>query len=291
MKVDTTYLDTNNDYNIIKNKYRYPQGRESPCYFPNEVFTRCPKYPGYLIGNFGTIIDSKGYQVQHFGNNLGYVYVYVKRVEDDGTIIKQNTFVHRMIMDAFDPIINSRRFDVNHDNGVRHRNIYAPGTQWDNLEWDTHAENMRHAVRTGLIHIKRDRTQVSSSMTDEEVHQVCQLLESGLSIPEVIVEMGYENTETRRLAISNIRAMRVRKEITTQYNMPQPYTHHYTEYEIRCLCSVLQELKHNSPSYALADVVAIMDQFYNIKISTSIVQEMKHPRVHNWEYISREYDI
>jgi hypothetical protein len=52
-------------------------------------------------------------------------------------------YVHRLVAEAFLPNPEGLP-EVNHINGVRHDNRVA------NLEWVSHADNMRHAYSTGL---------------------------------------------------------------------------------------------------------------------------------------------
>ncbi len=53
-------------------------------------------------------------------------------------------FVHRLLAETYIPLIENKRF-VNHLNGNKLDNSI------ENLEWVTHAENMLHAYRIGLI--------------------------------------------------------------------------------------------------------------------------------------------
>jgi hypothetical protein len=73
-------------------------------------------------------------------SSVGYYKTY-KVIEES---------VHRAIMIAHNPIPDYRTMFVNHIDGIRHHNVYSPGHPLHNLEWATHAENMRHAYRIGL---------------------------------------------------------------------------------------------------------------------------------------------
>lgn len=71
-------------------------------------------------------------------NNRGYVEV---RLSKKGKQL--GTFIHILLAKAFIPNPHNKP-EVNHLNGIKTDNSI------DNLEWCTHAENIRHAFKTGL---------------------------------------------------------------------------------------------------------------------------------------------
>ena len=72
-------------------------------------------------------------------DRAGYITV---RINKNGQSSTQ--FVHRLLAAAFIPNPNNKPF-INHINGIKTDN------RLENLEWVTHAENIKHAYKTGLI--------------------------------------------------------------------------------------------------------------------------------------------
>lgn len=62
-----------------------------------------------------------------------------KKVHLTGENLNKTVFVHRMVLETFDPIENSDKMQVNHKDGNKLNN------NLDNLEWVTGKENMEHA--------------------------------------------------------------------------------------------------------------------------------------------------
>lgn len=99
-----------------------------------------PAFPGYECSTSGSVRrrDKILLQTKH---TKGYRNVRLYR---DG---KQFTFrVHRLMMQVF--VGDIAGLDVNHKNGIKHDNRLV------NLEACSHAENIRHAIKTGLIQYK-----------------------------------------------------------------------------------------------------------------------------------------
>ena len=75
-------------------------------------------------------------------NGIGYLFYTLSK----GGIPK-TVYVHRAVADAF--LINpENKLEVNHCNGIKTDNTV------ENLEWVTHAENVRHCYDTGLCNNK-----------------------------------------------------------------------------------------------------------------------------------------
>ncbi len=80
--------------------------------------------------------------------------------------------VHRLVACAFlapDP----SRPHVNHKDGVKTNNHAR------NLEWVTHAENVRHAAAMGLIPVKRGEQANPAKLTERQVVQIRALRAAG----------------------------------------------------------------------------------------------------------------
>lgn len=143
-----------------------------------EVWKAIPGHEGaYEVSNFGRVrsLDRQQWQgrrlcnlrgriLKPIPNQLGYLYVNLKR----------NTkpiFIHRLVACGF--VENPQSFTVvNHIDGNPSNNHYS------NLEWCTHRENIRHAVRLGLI--KSGEDSHSAKLTASDVLEIRRLYTEGI---------------------------------------------------------------------------------------------------------------
>lgn len=106
-----------------------------------EEWRDIPGFPGYRISNLGRVFNTKRDRFVKVSVHDGYPRVNLRLPEGKATIVG----IHRLIAFAF----IEGYFEgavVNHiDGNPGNHNI-------ENLEWVTHAENIKHAWRTGLAH-------------------------------------------------------------------------------------------------------------------------------------------
>ena len=108
-------------------------------------------FPKYLISNKGRIkILSTLEDKKVFVKDDGYIATTL------GNGKQSYKYVHRLVAEAF--IKNKHnKPQVNHINGIKGDN------RAENLEWVTPAENIRHAIDTGLLKYKKKGKEIKNS--------------------------------------------------------------------------------------------------------------------------------
>lgn len=130
-----------------------------------EIWKDIPGYEGlYQVSNLGNVKSFfTGKLLKKLPHSTGYLAVVLYK---DRTS-KRRT-VHRLVAMAFLPNPESK-LTVNHKNGNKHDNSV------DNLEWATHKENQRHAVKTGLkvgINYKNNRLSIPVAQYDLDMNLI-----------------------------------------------------------------------------------------------------------------------
>lgn len=128
----------------------------------------------YLVDTDGEIYNAKTLKKKaQFVDKNGYKTVDIY-VNNKCTRYR----VHRFVAIAF--IDNPyNKPCVNHKDGNKQNN------KVDNLEWVTYSENTIHAFENNLMSAKRGQDSNLATLTDEEVHKICQALQDGLRNKEI----------------------------------------------------------------------------------------------------------
>lgn len=117
-----------------------------------EIWKPIKNYEGlYEISNLGKVRSLP--RLKHFGERIYTTKTRILRSSDNGygykivTLCKNNkhkkAYVHHLVAQTFIPNHNKLP-EINHIDGIKENNAV------DNLEWITRADNIKHAIATGL---------------------------------------------------------------------------------------------------------------------------------------------
>lgn len=99
-----------------------------------EIWKEYPFDTRYQVSNLGRVKGQKGNILKGTKTNAGYKKV---GLYTNGKAVFK--YIHRMVMETFNPCDNTANLDVNHIDGNKENN------QLNNLEWVTKQENAQHA--------------------------------------------------------------------------------------------------------------------------------------------------
>lgn len=106
----------------------------------DEIWKIIDEAPNYQVSNHGRVQNrTTGRMLKYSPTNKGYPKVTLAK---DGKYVQR--VVHRLVATFFIPKIEGKP-EVNHIDGNKNN------PQSSNLEWVTHAENLKHAMKTGLV--------------------------------------------------------------------------------------------------------------------------------------------
>jgi len=186
----------------------------------------------YEVSNIGEVRNSLYYNIlAQSKSKTGYMHIDLRRIESGYS--KTYTFLtHRLVAEAFIPNPENKP-QVNHINGIKDCNWVG------NLEWVTPKENSKHAWETGLSYSLKGSDNPLSKYTEEQIHEVCKLLEKGMLQKEIS-----KITNITESTINMIQIGRRWKHISSKY-----------------------KIKHNQKPRRSSDENKIIDEFIRNKYS------------------------
>lgn len=219
----------------------------------------------YTIDILGRVYSCRSEKyLKPFPNPQGYMLVDIHHNKRSYT--RQ---VHRLVALAFIP--NPLNLEtVNHKDGNKSHNFV------ENLEWMTRIDNVHHAWETGLAKPRYGIDNPANVYTEDQIHQVCSLL-------ELRTVKGAEIARICNVNVSLITDIKFRgkwKHISKLYDIPKhvldikKYVQSYSIASNRvyptkklCIAWVCQNLRKCNINYV--DILNIVDQYTIIAASTT----------------------
>lgn len=128
-------------------------------FLDGEIWNVIKNYHDYAVSNYGRVkriipdkYNRKCKVLKQWKDRKGYLKIELNN---------KGQFIHRLVLETFNPIENMDKFQVNHINGIKDDNRYP-----ENLEWCTNSENHKHAFKIGLENNKGEN-HPQSKLTNE----------------------------------------------------------------------------------------------------------------------------
>ena len=199
----------------------------------------------YWISTFGRVYSIA--KANRYGRENGFLKPHDKDCQKEvGYLdislygyngVYKHYLVHRLVMITFCPIPNYQILQVNHKDGNKHNNCI-----W-NLEWCTNAENIKHAIRTGLINMIGENNPCST-ITNAQADEVGRLIATKKYTFDEISDM----TKVPKRIVSHISQGDSWKNVHDKYNlsevMKDKYKCKFTDDQIHKLCKYFEDNKY-----------------------------------------------
>ena len=162
----------------------------------------------YFISNNGRVYNAEsGKLMALFHDEKGYVITSLMCSEGRNKTVK----VHRLVATAF--LSNPDNLPhVNHKDGRKRNNYY------ENLEWSTISDNVKHAYKTGLMKPKRGIDNGTNKYSEEIIHYICQRLKDGYKGRQIIKEVYTKfDIKITRYLVSDIKRKKNWTHVSDKY--------------------------------------------------------------------------
>lgn len=191
------------------------------------MFKVVPDYEFIMINMEGVIKSCySGNILKPSPDKDGYLRVNIWNPEEGKT---KNVAVHRAKAKAFIPNPENKPC-------VNHKDCNRQNNDLDNLEWCTVAENNLHGLLYGDICVgRKGEGNPNNAYTEELIHNICSLLEKGLSQVKVANQLG-----VKKSLVYDVRSKTTWCEISDLYNI-KPVNKSLDSDTVHLICKDLQE--------------------------------------------------
>lgn len=187
---------------------------------------------------------------------------------------KYTLLVHRLVAIAFIPNPDNLP-TVNHKHGNKDDNRASE------LEWCTYSRNNIHAVKTGLRTPLSCEDHQYATLTNEQVHEICTLLENGYTYDQIIDEMNISNITNIKSKIKMIKTRNAWTKISRYYNLPESKCKNgiqkFTDEQIHQICKMIQDGNYTREMILMELGIELTDN--NKAIFNNIYYRRKHKRI------------
>lgn len=229
--------------------YRYSKAVRTsrPVYFlppaiaPDEIFTPVSPFciPNvanrYIISNYGRIYDKYNSKFVPFrlnglyskdGSNRSACTLHLSQYTDPFEIDTKDIYLHRAVLMSFMYTPGCEKLEVNHKNGIRTDNRLC------NLEWVTSAENMQHAVRTGLVNSKDKERR--SIVSNRDAEKVCKMYKDGYDYFQITEKLNIKTDTVIKILNGTLY-----KDISLKYGIESQYNYIIPKKGIEKICEMI----------------------------------------------------
>lgn len=250
-------------------------------YYPNEVFVELIFYDGrtlpyYYISNYGRIYSVYAHKLMSaFIDQRGYSRLNIRCDREN----KKDIFtgVHKLTLMTFKPIVESDLFIPHHKDNNPQNNYIG------NLEWVTTQYNTIYAIQNNQYKGMAENNS-RSVFTNDQVHEICKYLETGLSAPEIATILGYnsDNQAERNkicLLINHIKRGQTYTSISSQYKIPGINGRKvYPEFLTAIICEFLTDPNRIFDIEEICDLLNI--PLNDRKMFFNYIKDIKRRQVH-----------
>ena len=142
----------------------------------------------YEISTWGRIRNKKGRFLSYYIDKDGYLKCTLYTTNGN----RKHYFVHRLVAFHFIPNPDNKP-QVNHLKPENKKDLY-----YKNFEWVTQKENNNHSCKNKLqIHLSCSAHRMSS-LSNDEVHKICKMMESGFSNKQICDEFGFKDKKKEK---------------------------------------------------------------------------------------------
>lgn len=186
-------------------------------YYNGEIFKEVIFYDGrilpqYYISNYGRVYSVYSQKLKNTQIDKDrYVRVHISHEKNKSIY----TGIHKLELMSFYPIVENDIFIPHHKDNNPQNNYLG------NLEWVTVSENTAFAVNDNAI--AKCENNSRSILSNNQVHEICKLIEMNKTNSEILNILGYGYGKERNKIAAIIRLIRRGQtylDISKQYNIP-----------------------------------------------------------------------